>query len=337
MEYLQKLNNIFKVRYSINDIKFLSKLIDTKMPIKTCLDIISSSKTKGISNDISKKLDEGELFEDIISDYVPKDISKYFEKLIKLLGFNKTIDISLNIIETRKKNIDDVLGKALYPLILMFVSIIALIIFDNFGLDSIIQMMSSFIDDLSLISLFRGVFSIVTKVLFIILILVIGICIAWFGFNKQVFIYEFINKIFKDNIINVYFTNEFINLYTIIINNGYKTKEALDIIKELDNMKICSCIADEVSNSLKEGNDLVNSVDIEELDSSLSKFFMIASYSKDYLSILLSYLEYSKAKVNIFIKKVTAYIQGSSYAVIGLIIIFVYQLLFMPMQAITGF
>ena len=97
MEYLQKLNNIFKVRYSINDIKFLSKLIDTKMPIKTCLDIISSSKTKGISNDISKKLDEGELFEDIISDYVPKDISKYFEKLIKLLGFNKTIDISLNI------------------------------------------------------------------------------------------------------------------------------------------------------------------------------------------------------------------------------------------------
>ena len=64
---------------------------------------------------------------------------------------------------------------------------------------------------------------------------------------------------------------------------------------------------------------------------------MIASYSKDYLSILLSYLEYSKEKVNIFIKKVTAYIQGSSYAVIGLIIIFVYQLLFMPMQAITGF
>ena len=47
-------------------------------------------------------------------------------------------------------------------------------------------------------------------------------------------------------------------------------------------MKICSCIADKVSNSLKEGNDLVKSVDIEELDSSLSKFFMIASYSKDY-------------------------------------------------------
>lgn len=337
MEYLQRLNNLFKTRYSINDIKFLSKLIDTKMPIKTCLEIISSSKTKNLSKEISNKLDKGDLFEDIIIDYVPLNISKYFEKLIKLLGFNKTIDISLNIIETRKKNIDDVLGKALYPLILMFVSIIALILFDNFGLDSIIQMMSSFINDLSVIYLFRTIFSIVTKALFIVLIFLIGVSIAWFGFNKQVLIYCFINKLFNDNIINIYYTNEFINLYTIIINNGYKTKEALDIIKELDNMRICSYIAGKVSENLKEGNDLVNSVDINELDSSLSKFFMIASYSKDYLSILLNYLDYSKEKVNIFIKKITAYIQGSSYVVIGLIIIFVYQLLFMPMQAITGF
>lgn len=337
MELLQKLNNIFKPRYSINDIKFLSKLIDTKMPIKVCLDIISSSKTRSISEDIIKKLDDGHLFEDVICDYVPRDISKYFEKLIKLLGFNKTIEISLNIIESRKKNIDSVIGKALYPIILMFVSIVALILFDNFGLDSIIQMMSSFIDDLSMISIFRIVFSIVTKLLLILVIAIFGIAVTWGIFNKQVYIYECINKIFKDNIINVYFTNEFINLYTILVSNGYKTKECLDIIKTLDNMPICAYIANKVSLSLRDGNDLVNSVDIEELDSSLSKFFKIASCSKDFLSILINYLEYSSNKVNIFIKRVTAFIQGSSYVVIGLIIIFVYQLLFMPMQAITGF
>lgn len=337
MELLQKLNSIFKIRYSINDIKFLSKLIDTKMPIKTCLDIIGAPITRNISEDISKKLDDGCLFEDVICDYVPKDISKYFEKLIKLLGFNKTIEISLSIIESRKKNIDNVIGKALYPIILMFVSIVALILFDNFGLDSIIQMMSSFVDDLSMINTFRIIFSVVTKLLLILVISILGIVVAWNGFNKQVLIYEYFNKVFKDNIINIYFTNEFINLYTILASNGYKTKECLDIIKELDNMPICSYIANKVSLSLKDGNDLVNSVNIDELDSSLSKFFKIASCSKDFLSILINYLEYSSNKVNVFIKRITAYIQGSSYVVIGLIIIFVYQLLFMPMQAITGF
>lgn len=332
-----KLNDYLKRKYSFNDIKFLNELINSGMPIKNCLDIISSKKTIKISNEIILKLDNGDLFEDIIGDYIPNNISKYFAKLIKLLGFNKTIKIVLNIIETRKKNIDSVISKAIYPLVLMFVSMIALIVFDRFGLDSIISLMSSFIDDFSSIYLFRGIFSFLTLIICISLILISVILILIIFFNKAVYIYKLFNKLFPNSIINTYFTNEFISLYLIIFNNGYKTKDALDIIKELDNVPISAFMADEISKGLELGDGFIGSFDNLYFDRSFSKYLSVASNSSSYLNVLDRYCEYASLKVINFIKNFTAFIQGASYIVIGFIIIFVYQLLFMPMQAITGF
>ena len=331
-----KLNDFIKTRYSLNDIKFLNELINSGMPIKNCLDIISTRKTKTISNKIIKRLDDGEYFEEIISDYIPNSISRYFENLINLLGFNKTIKIVLNIIETRKKNIDSVISKAIYPIILMFASMIALILFDRFGLDSIISLMSSFIDDFSTVHLFRTIFNLLTILMIIIMVIIFGITVA-IMFGKGILIYKFINKYFPNSIINTYFTNEFVSLYLIIFNNGYKTKEALDIIKKLDNVPISSFLASEVSKGLNSGDGFIGSFDNLYFDSSFSKYLGVASFSNDYLNILERYLEYSSHKVISFIKRLTAFIQGLSYVVIGFIIIFVYQLLFMPMQAITGF
>lgn len=337
MEYLQKLNSFFKPHYQINDLKFLRDLIETKMSIKTCLEMISSNKTKKLSNEISLKLDEGYLFEDIIVDYVPNNISKYFEKMIKILGFNKTIDICINIAEAKQRNIESIMSKVLYPIILMIVSVVALIVFDSFALDSIIQMMSSFISDFTMISIFRIVFGIVTKLLILVIVLigvVLALCIV---FNKGYIVYSYLNTILPNSILCTYFTNEFINLYMIIIENGYNTKETLDIISSLDNLVISSRLADSISFNLINGEGLIQSININGIDKTLTSFFKIASYSKESLKILKSYLEFSESKIKSFIKKLTEVLQISSYVVIGMIIIFVYQLLFMPMQAITGF
>ena len=337
MEYLQKLNSINNSHYSISDIKFLKELISTRIPIKTALDIISVNKTKAIKETVFKKLDNGLLFEDVIYDYLPKEIKKYFIKLIKILGFEKTIDISLNIIENRKKNIDSIISKSLYPIILLLVSIVALIIFDNFALDSIIQMMSSFVSDLNSINIFRLIFGIFTKILMIIIFLCIVLLIICLFFNKGYYVYCLLNKYLSNNIFCTFYTNEFINLYVIFVENGYKTKEALDIISKLDNLTVAHNLAISISERLVEGDDFIRSMDSINIDDSLTKFIKIACMSSDFIKILISFIEYSNSKITAFIKKITTIVQLSSYVVIGLIIIFVYQLLFMPMQAITGF
>lgn len=332
-----KLSNLFCIRYSLNDIKFLNELINSGMPIKNCLDIISTKKTEKISKEIINSLDNGDLFEDVIINYIPNNLSKYFSKLIKQLGFNKTIKIVLDIVETRKKNIDSVISKAIYPIILMFVSMTALIIFDKFGLDSIISLMSSFIDDFSAVYLFRTIFSFLSFVICLLLIIIGILTVAIIFFNKGVYIYKLFNKYFPNSIINTYFTNEFISLYLIIFNNGYKTRETLNIIKDLDNVPISAFMADEILLGLEAGDGFISSFDSLYFDKSFSKYLSVASFSNSYSNILEKYCEYASLKVISFIKSFTAFIQGTSYVVIGFIIIFVYELLFMPMQAITGF
>lgn len=334
---ISKLNDWSFTKYSISDIKFLNELINSGMPIKNSLEIISTNKTRKVSKIIINRLNDGDLFEDIIGDYVPRSISKYFDKLIKVIGFNKTISIVLNIIETRKKNIDSVISKSIYPLILMFVSLTALIIFDRFGLDSIISLMSSFINDFESIELFRRIFNILTIIILIILFCIFILLVSIIFFKKGVFIYKIFNKYFSNSIISTYFTNEFISLYLILVDNGYKTKDALNIIKELDNIPISAFMANEISLNLKEGNGFISSFDSLYFDRSFSKYISVASFSNSYINILERYSEFASLKVIDFIKKFTSFIQGLSYVVIGFIIIFVYQLLFMPMQAITNF
>ena len=99
---------------------------------------------------------------------------------------------------------------------------------------------------------------------------------------------------------------------------------------------IISFLAFHLDEGLIEGQPLNKAIQKDYYDSSLARYIKLASYSNDFSNIIDSYVLITQEKIKNRMKLYTTTIQLVTYAFIGAIIIFIYQLLFMPMQAITN-
>ena len=100
---------------------------------------------------------------------------------------------------------------------------------------------------------------------------------------------------------------------------------------------IVSFLAFHMDESLLQGEMLKEAAKQPYYDSSLSRFIKIANYTNDFSLLISSYITLARAKIAKRMKNYSLCIQLFTYVFIAFIIIFIYQILFMPMQAITAF
>ena len=222
-----------------------------------------------------------------------------------------------------------------------------LYLFDLYGMDTIFSMIASFDADLELYRDMRVLFSIVVNLFYYGILLIFGLIIFFSSRKRIVYLYIFVSRYFPNSFFNIYYSEEFMSLLLVCARRGYSTKEALDILKarlgtimekypgipkgvrvHTDNYIFPSAA---IYLTLKEAARL------SYYDSSLSRFIKIANYSNDFSDVIDSYIDLAKQKIVKRMKSYSLCIQLFTYAFIACIIIFIYQILFMPMQAISGF
>lgn len=338
MELLKKIINNFKSKnISYEDLSFLNELLNTNLPIKTCFNLIENKRNKYILDKIIEKLDKGLLIEEIILDYLPKDINNYMANLIKRLSFKDSLELALSFVNKNKTNLKTFEKALSYPVLILFASLTALYIFDLYGLDVILNLMKTFNNDISFIISFRIILRIIIY-LFYFGFIVISIFLLLFLKPKRITLfYIFVCRYLPNSIIKTYFTEDFISLFTITLNFGYKTKDALEILKGLKNKPIISFLAFHIDEKLLTGASLKEAALQNYYDDSLVKFISIASYTTNFIGILNNYAYLASEKIKSRMRKYTMSIQFFSYLIVGVVIIFIYQVLFLPMQAISVF
>lgn len=320
---------------SIEDLTYLSKLLDTNMPLNECFELISNNKNKNILNSIKDKLNEGVLIEKAIKDYLPKQIKSYVLALLNNISFTETLSLSLDFYESNTKGSNELLNSIAYPCILLFISISAIYLFDLYGIDSIMNVMNSFTDRSNLYQGIRMILRIVINIFYILVLITTGLFVYYLSDKRIVLMYIFFSKYFPNSLINIYYSEQFMSLLLICISKGYKTKQSLTILKKMKSKPIISFLAFHLDEALLQGESLKQAISKNYYDSSLSRFIKIANYTNDFSNIISSYIELSKQRIKNKLKKYTLTIQLSTYLFIGLIVIFIYQILFMPMQAIS--
>lgn len=325
-----------KMLISYEELKYLNELLKSELSLKTCLNLIKDNKNEKVIDSLIKELDEGEMIEQVIKHYLPKEISVYMTYLLKSLTFSKSLDLSLNYYDKSKDNLSYLSKQIAYPIVLLFASITGLYLFNNYGFDSIIQMLKSFEINLTGINIMRLFMGVLTNIFYILLLIVLSFFL-YFKSPKRISIaYILMCKKFPIEFIQNYFTKDFMSLYILTTSLGYKTKETLSILKSLRNKPIVSLIAFHIDERLMEGNSLKASVNNIYIDQSLNKFINIASHSKNSIAILEGYVKYSEKKILNKMKFSATIVQTSSYLLIGLVIVFIYQILFLPMQALNA-
>lgn len=322
---------------SIEDLSYISKLLDTNLSLSQTFNLIKNKNNEKILSKIIDNLNNGELIENIIKDYLPKEIKDYTVALLKTMSFSSALSLSLGFYEKRKENENRLISSIAYPCILLFVSITVLYLFDLYGMDAIFDLIKTFDVNLDVYDGIRIVLRIVIKG-FYYGVLISVLLIIYFIQPKKISIsYLFASKYFPNSLITTYYSEEFISLLLICINAGYKTKESLNILMQMKSKPIVSFLAFHMDESLLEGESMKQAVKKDIYDIALSRFIKIANYTNEFSKMLESYVSFASSRIQRKMKKYTTTIQITTYSFIGIIVIFIYQILFIPMQAISSF
>ena len=211
----------------------------------------------------------------------------------------------------------------------------ALYMFDLYGIDTIFSLIVSFDADIGLYQDIRMLFRIVIRSVYYLILTGTLIVIYFLQPRHIVLLYLFLSEHFPNSLMSVYYSEQFMSLLLICIQHGYKTREAISILKDMKYNPVVSFLAFHLDESLMEGETMKEAVHKKYYDSSLSRFIKIGNYTNDFSQIVASYIAMAKQKIRQRMKRCTVTIQLSTYAFIGAIIVFIYQILFMPMQAIS--
>ena len=337
-EYLKKISKLFKRRnISVEDLKYLNELLKSNLPLKSCLNLIKNKKNENVFNEIISRLDKGEMIEKIIVFYLSKEFGSYMVNLLKNLTFANSLELSLSFFDKNNSNNRYLLKAIAYPIGLLFICLSALFLFDNYGLDIILNLMKQFKTDVSSFNVIRVLLRILIYAFYILFIIIAGIILFFIKQKRITMFYILLIKYFPNSLIKTYFTEEFVSLFVISLKLGYKTKDALTLLKSLNNKPIVSFLAFHIDEFLLQGESLKEASGQKYYDETFSKFIHIASYTTNFVGIMENYAELSREKIQNKMKLYASILQALSYVVIGIVIIFIYQVLFLPMQAINSF
>ncbi len=322
---------------SIEDLSYLSRLLESGLAIRDCFSLLKNKSNKELFDSIAKRLDEGDPIEKAAEDFLPKKVRPYALALMGSLSFAAALSLSLQFYERSEEGIRNVLSKIAYPLLLLFVSVTSLYLFDLYGIDSIFSLISAFEESASFYADFRILLRIFARLFYYGTLLLFFMAVFFLRKERIILLYIFVSKHFPNSFMNIYCCEEFMSLFLICIRKGYSTKEALHILKSMRSKPVISFLAFHMDESLMEGETLKEAAGKYYYDSSLSRFIKIANYTNDFSKIIESYIAMAREKIVKRMKSYTLTIQLVTYVFIGCVIIFVYQVLFMPMKAISIF
>lgn len=334
---MELLNFTNKNKISLDDLSFLNELLKTGMPLNKALELLINKKNEKILKRLIDDLADGKIIESIIGEYIPKDLDVYLSSLLKTLPFVKALDMSLSFYNESEENEKTIISATAYPIALLFISLTALYLFDLYGLDSIFNLLSGFNTNLSFYKSIRIAARCFIYFIYFGFITIAGL-VMYFSRDKRVIMfYEWLCRYFPNSIVQSYFCEEFISLLLICQKLGYKTRESLKYLKSLIKKPIISVLAFNMDKSLESGSSLKEASESMWYDPLLNGYIKIASFTKNFEAILENYVSISKLRIKRKMKSLATSIQIAIYVFIGLIIIFIYQILFLPMQAMGNF
>ena len=320
---------------SIDDLRAILALTKTSLPLQECLKLLKNKDNSLVFDKVMQNLKNGKQSSELISPYLESKIKNSFSAFIKILSFEKALELTINLYDFENKRSRKLRKDLFYPLSLFFFSLIGIYLFDIYGLDSIFAILKSFKIDVEVFKIGRYIMRLFSYLSFVLISLFL-ITITFFKrTNNIVLAYIFANKYLHNSILETYYSQHFIALFSLCSELGYKTKDSLMIIKNMHEKPIVAFIASRVDQDFLKGQDAFEALNNNYLDPRVSAFIKVASASLNFEEALKRYVKVVdlelERKINFYSKTV----QMTIYCLIGVLIIFIYQVLFLPMQSIA--
>lgn len=245
-------------------------------------------------------------------------------------NINQGIKSAKEIIEKKQKLQQELIEEIKYPIILFIFAILSCMFISNFLLPQFILIYQSYTIEFS--PLFKGLY-IVMKYFPYLIIIIILLGVIGYKFSiteKNYKINYFLKMKLFYKYYQYYYNLHLINNLIVFLQMKFTVEECLLSLKDNSNDQIFSTKMEIILEKLEKGISLEESLDDFYYDSLIKvvkngrKANMLLGYLDDYLYFLK--LERNKSKKNYVLM-----IQPIIYLFIGIIIIFMYLMMFIPM------
>ena len=326
-----------KKSFSNEDIGALIKLLKVGLPLKDALNIITTKKNQKLVKEVIERLDHGETIETIFNYYLKEQIGNYFEVLINYLSFKDALALALKIYQNENTFKNQVLKELTYPVCLLVFTLVGIYLFNAYCFDGLLQSMNQFGMDFHNLILFKEILDILINCLMIGVLIFLILFIYMSRPKRLIMAYLLLNKYFPNSTYKEYLSSRFVLYFDACYKSGIKTKETIALLKAIKSQPLISFLAFHIDEELLKGELIEDALKSPYLDERLSRYIKIARYSDDLGEMLVVYYEDFKVRFAHKCRYLSKMIQISSYILIGVVIIFIYQILFIPMEIIGGF
>ena len=328
--------SLYKNLLSLDDLEALSTLLVTDMSLNDAFFIIKTKRNESLLEAIKMRLDRGELIEVVLKDHLVKEIKVTFSALINHLSLAKTLELTLALYRKTKVLKDKVQKDLTYPLLLLCFSIVGIYLFNGYCFEPLLLSMSEFSGDVSSLYIFKNVLDLLITIIFLILLLGLSLFLYFFRPKRIVLAYVLLEKYLPTSIIKEYLTSRFVIFYRECYAIGLKTKETIDAMRKMHDEPLIAFIASNIDKTLLEGEEMEKALTIPYLDDKIARFIKIGQHSGALEIMLDGYMVQFYKRFSKWCNDLAKVTQVVSYLMIGLVIIFVYQILFIPMGVLGG-
>jgi len=317
-----------------DDLFLLSQLLNSDIPLANALDLLEEEKNEETIHKIKGLLESGKQLSEIIPDYIEDNIASYLSSLQKFLPLEKALALSLNFHKRKQERKKNLLKQLTYPLTVLVIAVFGLYLFKLFGLPVMNNLLLAFGTQSKILVLFDIIASLGIWLAYLLFVFAVLFYFASKRRDRLIFIYlnycKYFNGVWK-----LLISEEFISFYRLCNENGLLTLQSLDLMRSFKTKPLLSFLAYHIQEKLQQGSNLNQALELPYLDKTLQRYLKLASQSKDPNKILSMYQE----NVDQRIKKRSYYFVRISlalvYGFVALMLFMVYQLLFLPMQALT--
>lgn len=300
------------------------------------MSILKTDANAEIIHSINARLNEGEALDSFMSSFCIKDIRAYLNGFLAYMNLRDALGAALNVVRQEKKEKSVLIKGCLYPCLLLGGMCAGIFLFAAFVLPVMLGLMNSLhaesAVDFNLLSRLIRTLSLMSA-----LFTLCGVIAACMMLTRKRIrnTYLMMAKRFPESLLVRTATRDFIRFFLECCRRRLSTYEALHILSRLDEKPLVSLIASMLDESLMRGDTLEEAIRACPVEKALVRFIHIAASAKDCVSMLEGYLAMCEKRTDTSIRRFSRTVQLTSYILIGVVLIFVYSILMLPMSMLS--
>lgn len=317
------------------DLLAIHRLLQAGFAFKECMSLLTNAKNADLFAAIDQKLKAGELIEEVFAHYLTKKYADYFSVLIRFTSFTVSLGLMIEMVEDDERQKKLYIKNLAYPLLILIATILGIYFFNLWVFPGMIEIMQSFATIDEVIVYLQLIMQLIANISLFLIVIVLGMILYFKQEKNQVNGFKLFNRVIKQGFWHDFITNDFVRFFYHCQKNGLSTKHSMKVLSNLPHKPLVSYVATCIDTQLCEGEMMEKALNLPFLDHSLYKFMVIAINTSRIEEMLVGYMEINAIKVRDRCRKLGLSLQLFSYLMLGVMLIFVYQILLMPLGVIS--